>query len=84
MLHLLRGPRYLPTSVLAALAERVGRTYPALISKADEPVTWVAFIIWAACIAIRVVAVDFQSYTIFVAFRASWRLESGDGHCCTE
>lgn len=83
MLHLLRSPRYLPAGVLAALAERVSRTYPALISKADEPITWVAFVIWATCIAVRVVVVDFQSHTIFVAFRASWGLESGDRHRCS-
>lgn len=83
MLHLLRSPRYLPAGVLAALAERVSRTYPALISKADEPITWVAFVIWAACIAVRVVVVDFQSHTIFVALRASWGLNSGDRHRCS-
>ncbi|KAJ5942152.1 hypothetical protein N7516_002320 [Penicillium verrucosum] len=83
MLHLLRSPRYLPTGVLAALAERIGRTYPALISKADEPITRVAFVIWPACIAIRVLFFDFQSHAIFVASRASWGLESGDRHRCS-
>ena len=82
-LHLLRSPRYLPAGVLAALAERVSRTYPALISKADESITWVAFVIWPACIAVRVIVVDFQSHAIFVALRASWGLESGDRHRCS-
>ncbi|KAJ5597563.1 hypothetical protein N7537_007647 [Penicillium hordei] len=83
MLHLLRSSRYLPTGVQAAMAERVGRTYPALVSKADEPITWVAFVIWAPCIAVRVVVVDFQSHAIFVAFRAYWGLEFGDRHRCS-
>lgn len=83
MLHLLRSPRYLPAGVLAALTERVSRTYPALISKADESITWVAFVIWPACIAVRVVVVGCPSHTIFVAFRTSWSLESGDRHRCS-
>lgn len=83
MLHLLWSPRYLPAGILAALTERVGWTYPALISKADEPITRVAFVIRAACIAVRIVVIDFQSHTIFVAFRASRELESGDRHCCS-
>lgn len=83
MLHLLWSPRYLPAAVLVALTERVGWTYPALISKADEPITRVAFVIWAACIAVRVIVIDFQSHTIFVAFRASRELKSGDRHCCS-
>ncbi|KAJ5972039.1 uncharacterized protein N7479_001957 [Penicillium vulpinum] len=85
MLHLLRGPRDLPTSVLAAFAEWVGWTYPALVSKADESITWVASVEWATCIAIRVALLDFQSYTISVAFGAFWRIKSGDRHrCCCD
>ena len=76
-------PRYLPTSILAALAERVSGTYPTCISEADESVTWVAYIVWTTCIAIRVVVVDDPNYAIFVALVASWGVQSGNGHCCS-
>lgn len=76
----MRRPRHLPTSVLAALAERVSGTYPACISEADELITWVTYIIWTTCIAIRDVAVDDPYYAISVALGAPGGAQSGDGH----
>ena len=78
---LLPNTCHLPSTVQTAVAQWVSGTDPALVVEADESITWVESVIWAACIPIWVVVVDDPSYAIVAAFEASRVFQCGQGHC---